>query len=287
MCVLQSVAGMVVAMCCSESHHTTPCITGMCVAVCFSVLQMCVLQCAADVHVALCCSDLSSHGIPYVRYVRCSAWQWQCITVTLCCRYECCSVLQWHLTTRHPTSQVCVLQCVAVCNSHIVLRVCALQCVAVMRCTQHPIPQVCGMQCISVCCIVLQSHCAAGMRVAVCDSDMSSHNIPHDSMPLIYPYLYLYIQQWHLITRHHILQRYVLQCVAACCSGISSHDILYYKYVCCSVLQCVAVCCSDISSHKTPHDSMPLASLQRLPRNPTSIHIRLLLLLAHHVFRCA
>jgi len=101
----------------------------------------------------------------------------------------CCRVLQvWllqcvavNLTTRHPASQVCVLQCVSVCCRCVccsVLQMCMLHCVAVT--SHHTASRMLGM-CVAVrgSGNVLQSHCAAGMSVAVCCSDISPHDTPH------------------------------------------------------------------------------------------------------------
>jgi len=49
---------------------------------------------------------------------------------------------------------------------------------------------------------------------------------------------------------HLVLQHFVLQCVAVCCS------VLQCVAVCCSVLQCVAVCCSMVQLHVECHDSL-------------------------------
>ena len=49
---------------------------------------------------------------------------------------------------------------------------------------------------------------------------------------------------------HLVLQHFVLQCVAVCCS------VLQCVAVCCSVLQCVAVCCSMVQLHVECHDNL-------------------------------
>jgi len=84
-----------VAVCCSGYVPVTR--SNMCVAVCCSVLQC----------VAVCCSAL----------------QWLCTRHAV--RHVCCRVLQCVAVGMYPSrSQICVLQCVALCHS-------VLQCVAV------------------------------------------------------------------------------------------------------------------------------------------------------------